>query len=243
MLVRVTVQERLARADADDEADQEQVDAVEREGREDDLSEDEARVVTAERQDRGAGGGSGDGHHSRVVGDANRRAMLEEVHDRRGHADDDARLPAVEDDRSRAEDEAERDAARVDPVERDRVALGQDRCRQRPGDPRQRGEVARRDRERDRGRDGDAESQQPDRQYHRREPRGSVPPGLDRGLYQPQVKLSQPQFPIAGRDHQRDENPNQPTVSPLQHFRALRWRIVRLRDDEWRFAARNPSKR
>ena len=93
----------------------------------------------------------------------------------------DTRLPAVEHDRGRAEDEAERDAAGVDPVERDRIALGQRRCRQQPGDPRECRGVARRDGERDRGRNGDPESQQPDRQDDRREPWGQFPPRTHRG--------------------------------------------------------------
>ena len=62
------------------------------------------------------------------------------------------------------EDEEERDAAGVDPVERDRETLREHRCREQPRDPRERREVPRRDGERDRGRHGDCEPQQPDRQ-------------------------------------------------------------------------------
>ena len=175
-LVRATSTERLPRADPDDEADQQQVDAEVRERRDDDLGEDEHGCVAAERRDRETRHDRRDREHRRVVADPDRRPVLEQLHDRRGEADDHAGLPAVEHDARRAEDEAERDAAGVDPVERDRVALGERRGREQAGDPRERHRVARRDGERDRGRCGDRETQQPDRQNDRREPRGHFGP-------------------------------------------------------------------
>ncbi len=169
-------QERLPRADADDEADQEQVDAVEGESRDEDLSEDESRLVPAQGCDCRAGDGRGHRHHGGVVDDPDRRPVLEHVHDRRRHPDDDTGFPAVEHDRRGAEDEAERDAAGVDPVQRHGVALGERRRRQQPRDPRERREIACRDRERDRGRCGDRKAHDRDRQHDRREPRGHLRP-------------------------------------------------------------------
>ena len=153
-----------------------EVDAEVGERGDDDLGEDEDRFVAAERGDRDARHDRRDREHRRVVGHPDRRPVLEQLHDRRGEPDDDAGLPAVEDDGRGTEDEAERDAAGVDPVERDRVALGQRRGREQAGDPRERHCVARIDGERDRGRRGDRETQQPHRQNDRREPRGHFCP-------------------------------------------------------------------
>ena len=135
--------ERLAGADADDEADQEQVDAEVDERGDDDLREHEHGRIPAQLRDRRAGDDRRDRENGRVVADADRRPVLEELHDRCGEADDHAGLPAVEDDARRAEDEAERDAAGVDPVERDRVALRERRRREQAGDPCERGQVPR----------------------------------------------------------------------------------------------------
>ena len=145
-----------------------------------------------------AGRHRGDCEHRRVVEDADRRPVLEHVHDRRREADDHARLPAVEHDRGRAEDEAERDAAGVDPVERDRVALGERRRREQAGDPRQRRHVAaarRRTKSRPPRRPRDPSS--PTGRTTAASLGGILPPDSQGGPYQPQVKLSQPQFPKA----------------------------------------------
>jgi hypothetical protein len=173
-------QERLPRADADDEADQEQVDPEVHAGGDDHLGEHERRLVAPERRDRRPGDERRDREHRRVVDDADRRPVLEQLHDRRGEADDHAGLPAVEHDRGGAEDEAERDAAGVDPVQRDRVALGERRRGQKAGDARERREVASRDGEGDGGRCGDRESEEADRQDDRREPRGHLRPRAHR---------------------------------------------------------------
>jgi hypothetical protein len=119
------------------------------------------------------------------------------LHDRRGEPDDHAGLPAVEHDGRGTEDKAERDPAGVDAVERDRVTLGERRGREHAGDPRERHRVARIDGERDRGRRSDRETQQPHRQNNRREPRRHFCPHAHSAPYQPQLKSSQPQSPVA----------------------------------------------
>ena len=97
-LVRTTSRNGFRALTLIDEADQEQVDAEVAERRDDDLSEDVERSVAAERRDRSARDHRGDREDGRVVGDADRRPVLDDVHDRRREADDDAGLPAVEHD-------------------------------------------------------------------------------------------------------------------------------------------------
>ena len=55
-----------------------------------------AAASTSERLDRRARDDRRDRQHRGVVGDADRRPVLEQLHDRRGEADDDAGLPAVD---------------------------------------------------------------------------------------------------------------------------------------------------
>ena len=175
-LFRATVEERLARADADDEADQQQIDAEVRDRGDHDLSEQEYGPVPAQRRDRRARDDRREPEHGCVVGDTNRRAMLEQLHDRRGEPDDHTRLPAVEDDARGAEDEAERDAAGVDSVERHRVTLRQRRRCEQAGDPGERQRVERSGGKRGRGRDRDEQARYRDRQDDCREPRGHCGP-------------------------------------------------------------------
>ena len=120
-----------------------EVDAEVRERGDDDLGEDEDRIVAAKRRDGETRHDGRDREHRCVVGHPDRRPVLEQLHDRRGEPDDHAGLPAVEHDGRGTEDEAERDAAGVDAVERDRVALGERRGREQAGDPRERHRVAR----------------------------------------------------------------------------------------------------
>ena len=132
------VEERLPGADPDDEADQQQVHAEVGERGDDDLGEDEHRFVAAERRDGETRHDRRDREHGGVVAHPDRGPVLEQLHDRRGETDDHAGLPAVEHDGRRTEDEAERDAAGVDAVERNRIALGERRRREQAGDPRER---------------------------------------------------------------------------------------------------------
>ena len=166
----------LAHAHPDDDADQDHVDRVVDERRDPDLSDDVRRTGAVERRQRRACRGTRRGEHGGVVANAQRRSMLEQLHDRRGEADDHARLPAVEDDRRHGKDEGQRDAAGVDPVERDGVALGERRGREQAGDPDERQQAARRGRERGRGCDRHDDARQVDRDDDGREPRGHRSP-------------------------------------------------------------------
>ena len=188
----------------------------------DDLSEDEYRFVPAERRDRETGCDRRDREHGCVVGHPDRRPVLEQLHDRRGEADDHAGLPAVEDDARRAEDEAERDAAGIDPVERDRIALGQRGGCEQAGDPRERHRIAGGHGERDRGRRGDREAQQTHRQNDHREPRGHLDPELTgRALPAPGEKFPTPVSQSDRKTHDGDDHSRKSSVLPLQHVFSL----------------------
>ena len=174
------LEHRLPHALADDDADQDDVDRVVDEGADGDLGHDQRRRRAVQGCERGACRGSRDGEHGGVVAHAERRPVLEQLHHGRCEADDHPGLPAVEDDRRDREDERERDAAGVDPVERDRVALRQGGGREQPRDPDQGRQAARRRRERCRSRDGDDDARQVDGDDDRREPRGHGSPRAHR---------------------------------------------------------------
>ena len=199
MLVRDDVEERLAGADADDEADQQQVDAEVASAatttwaRTSTRSSPRSGAIAATRDDRR------DREHGGVVADADRRPVLEQLHDRRGETDDHAGLPAVEHDGSPCR-------------RRSRARRRRCRCRRAgPGSARRASTpragpaipasvIASRgiDGERDRGRR--QRPRNPATRPAERPPRAAgafLPPGSSRGSYQPQVKSSQPQFPSA----------------------------------------------
>ena len=129
------LEERLAGADGEHRADQHEVD---------DPVVEEARRSRAGRCSAPTelsgicsidepGRERGEREHRAVVGDAQRRAVADQVRDRRpAGRDDHAGLPAEEQDRGDREDEAERDAAGVDALDGHREALGEDHAEEEP---------------------------------------------------------------------------------------------------------------
>ena len=112
----------------DDGCDQEDVHEVAGVRRDDDPRHYQCGCVVADRGDHEPRRCRGQRERGRVVRDPDRRTAIEEVHDRRGCRDDEhPGGPAEENDRREPEDERQRDAVRVEVVDRHGEAVGEDR--------------------------------------------------------------------------------------------------------------------
>ena len=129
--------ERLARPARDDAGDQGDVHEVEGERAEDDLQDPPPdRLLQREEVRRQAGRRTGDRVDGAVVDQLDERALFGELErDTRDQPDDDGRFPAEEDAGAEDEDCGQRDAARGQALDRDRVRLGEDRRGEQDDDP------------------------------------------------------------------------------------------------------------
>jgi len=93
-----------------------------------------AGVSRPDRRDREPGDRCGQRERGRVVGDANRRSTLDQLHDSRRRADDEhARRPPEENHGRQPEYEGERDAVGVEVVDGNKESVGQERCSEKGG--------------------------------------------------------------------------------------------------------------
>ena len=144
-------QQGATRADRHDGGDQDQVDAVLSRGRCANAGEHPACLCRIpERRRERSGRGSRQRQDRDVVGDADLRALLEELGGGgRQNDDEQARGPPEEHDRRDAEHEGQRHARRPDPFDRNREAVGQHRREDQCAQPQQRRRLVRSNRERD----------------------------------------------------------------------------------------------
>ena len=151
--------ETAAGGRAHDGADEHRVHEVLGKRAERHLRHQPADVSAAERRDREPSRAGGEAMRGGVVGDPDRRTPVEQLPDgRSGHDGDEAAGPAEEDHRGDPEHERERDSGRVETLEGNREAVGQDhrRCEETQADGGLGPEVGARERRQRRGEGGGA---------------------------------------------------------------------------------------
>src|SRR6266545_6026175 len=155
------LEEGAPRRSCHHERDEDEVDAVLRRCRDRDLGDESVGAFPADSADEESSDGRGGGEDRAVVGDTNRRTVLEYLYeDWRSERDEHARGPAEEDDRASGEDERERDAAAIRPLDRDGIAAREGRRGEERRNAEQHGSVVTLSRESEGGNDHGAQPEQ-----------------------------------------------------------------------------------